>query len=74
MKSLNAWTEEIKIEREKYSITIIEKPNEYDVYLEHPEYPMRYMFGIQKDSYTPQEVMELAIANAPDYTYMFDEE
>lgn len=74
MKLTNAWIEEIEINGKGYAVMVLERDKEYEVYLERAGYAMRYMFGLEKQTNTLQETMETAIANAPDYVYMFDEE
>ena len=75
MKRINAWEEKTIIEDSFFTITLIEIESEtYDAYIDDGKQPMKYMFGLPVNQQSAEEAMEIAIANAPDYVYMFDEE
>lgn len=82
MKQLNAWEEKTIINGQEYTITIIEHGTEFDAYISADHYPMMYMFGLPMDQtqakdpmvLTLSDAMQIAIANAPDYLDIFDEE
>lgn len=75
MKKINAWEETTIIEDNFYTIMLIEiESDTYDAYIDNGKEPMKYMFGVPVDQQSAEEAMEMAIANAPDYVYMFEEE
>lgn len=82
MKQLNAFEEKTIIDGKEYTITIIEHGTDFEAYISAEHYPMLYMFGLPMDQtqakesmvLTLSDAMEIAIANAPDYLDMFDEE
>ena len=82
MKKINAWEETTTINGKEYTITIIEHGTDFDAYISAEHYPMTYMFGLPMDQtqakkpmvLTLSDAMEIAIANAPDYLDIFDEE
>ena len=75
MKNINAWEETTIIGDNFYTITLIEIENvTYDAYIDNGQEPMKYMFGLPVAQQSAEEAMEMAIANAPDYVYMFGEE
>lgn len=82
MKKLNAWEERATIDGKEYTITIIERDTDFESYISTEHYPMMYMYGMPKDQtqakdpmvLTLSDAIEIAIANAPDYLDIFDEE
>lgn len=75
MKRINAWEETTTIGDKFFTITLIEIESAiYVAYIDNGKEPMKYMFGLPVSQQSAEEAMEIAIANAPDYVYMLDEE
>ena len=82
MERLNAWKEKTVINGKEYTITSIECGTVFDSYISAEHYPMMFMFGMPMDQtqanepmvLTLSDAMKIAIANAPNYLYMYDED
>lgn len=73
MKTMSAFEESKTIKGEKCNVILIEREDTYEAFLEQPDYPMEFMYGIPKTDVSPEFAMKLAKGNAKNY-YRTEEE
>lgn len=57
-----------------HSVLIVEREGLYECFVGAKQYAFEYMFGLPVDQQSFEDACKIAIANAPDYYDLFEDE